>query len=189
MTSENGKTLLTAITDFANILFHLDVPHVFQFTTDMQLHFSCKLKDVDTLVSVFIACTDELSAWMKSNRLKLKCDKTECIWITSAQRQRTFVASTVTVGGASVCPSSGAGNLGVYFKSIKFETAYLQCYQKLLFSAAVTTCCPPFTAIRHPENSAPGIHNMPAGLLQLVGSGTTGLWCQLSTICSECSMF
>ena len=78
---------------------------------DTQLYFSCKLKDVDTLVSAFIACTDELSGWMKSNRLKLNCDKTECIWITTAQRQRTFVASTVTVGGASVCPSSGARNL------------------------------------------------------------------------------
>ena len=35
--------------------------------------------------------------------------------MTTAQRQRTFVASTVTVGGAAVCPSSGALNLGVYF--------------------------------------------------------------------------
>ena len=30
---------------------------------------------------------------------------------------RTFVASTVTVGGASICHLSGARNLGVYFDS------------------------------------------------------------------------
>ena len=68
------------------------------YADDTQLYFSCKPEDVDTLVSSFIACTDELSAWMKSKRLKLNCDKTECTWITTAQRQRTFVASTVTVG-------------------------------------------------------------------------------------------
>ena len=32
---------------------------------DTQLHFSCKPEDVDSLVSVFIACTYELSAEMK----------------------------------------------------------------------------------------------------------------------------
>ena len=45
------------------------------YADDTQLHFSCKPEDVDTLMNEFIACTDELSAWMKSNRLKLNCDK------------------------------------------------------------------------------------------------------------------
>ena len=57
------------------------------YANDMQLYFTCKPEDVDTLVSAFIACTDELSACMKSNRLKLNCDKTECIWIIIAQHQ------------------------------------------------------------------------------------------------------
>ena len=42
-------------------------------------------------------------------------DKTECIWIAAGQRWRSFSAPTVTVGGVSVSPSSGARNLGVYF--------------------------------------------------------------------------
>ena len=124
---------------------------------------------------------------MKSNRLKLNCGKTECIGIITAQRQRTFVASTVTVGGVSVCPSSGACNRSMFWQQITFEAAYLQRYQKLLLSAAATTCCLPCTDVRRPENSAPGIHHMPVGLLQLIASGTTGLWCQSSTICPECS--
>ena len=105
------------------VLYTMDVGSIIKrhdleyhcYADDTQLHFSCKPVDVDTLVSAFIACTDELSAWMKSNRLKLNCNKTECIWITTAQRQRTFVVATVTVCDASVCPSGGACNLEVYF--------------------------------------------------------------------------
>ena len=81
------------------------------------------------------------------------------------------------------CTQSGC----IFWQPIKFETAYLQCYKKLLFSAAATVCHSPFTAVRRPENSVPGIHHVPAGLLQLVDSGTTGLWCQSSTIFPECS--
>ena len=107
------------------VLYTMDVGSIIKrhdlenhcYADDMQQYFSCKLEDVDMLVSAFIACTDELIAWMKSNSLKLNLNKTECIWIAIAQRQRTFVASTVTVGGASICPSSGARNLGVYFDS------------------------------------------------------------------------
>ena len=54
---------------------------------------------------------------MKSNRLKLNCDKTECMWIMSQQRTRTLSVPDLTVGGIVVKPSSGARNLGVFFDS------------------------------------------------------------------------
>ena len=81
------------------------------YTDDTQLHVSCKPEDVITLAKAFTACTDELTAWMRSNKLKLNCDKTECIWIATGQRWRTFSAPTVTVGGVSVSSSSGVRNL------------------------------------------------------------------------------
>ena len=84
------------------------------YADDTQQRFSCKPKDVITLAKAFTACTDELTAWMRSNKLKLNCDKPECIWIATGQRWRSFSAPTVTVGGVSVSPSSGARNLGVY---------------------------------------------------------------------------
>ena len=107
------------------VLYTLDVESIIKqhglenhcYASDMQLNISCKPKEVDMLVSAFIAYTDELSAWMKSNRLKVNCDKTECIWITTAQCQRTFAALTVTVGSSSISPSSGACNFGIYFDS------------------------------------------------------------------------
>ena len=85
------------------------------YADDTQLHVSCKPEDVITLAKAFTACTDELTAWMRSNELKLNCDKTECIWIATGQRWRSFSAPTVTVGDVSVSPSSRARNLGVYF--------------------------------------------------------------------------
>ena len=73
----------------------------------------------------------------------------------------------------------------IFWHSIKFEIAYIQRCQKLLFSAAATACFSPFTAVSRPENFAPGIHHVLAGLLQLVASGTTSLWYQSSTICPD----
>ena len=56
------------------------------YADDTQLHFSCKPEDVNTLVKAFTKCTDELTTSMRSNKLKLNCDKTECIWIATGQR-------------------------------------------------------------------------------------------------------
>ena len=119
------------------------------YADDTQVHFSCKPEDVNTLVKAFTACTDDLTALMRSNKLKLNCDKTECIWIANGQRQRSFSAPTVTVGGVAVRSSSGELNLGVYFdKSISFGATYLQRLQKLLFLTATNYACyPPFFAV------------------------------------------
>ena len=35
-------------------------------------------EELDALASAFGACTEELYAWIRSNRLKLNCKKTEC---------------------------------------------------------------------------------------------------------------
>ena len=54
---------------------------------------------------------------MQSNRLKLNADKTECVWVTTRQRQSTFAAPNLTVGGSIIVPSKGARNFGVFFDS------------------------------------------------------------------------
>ena len=63
------------------------------------------------------ACTEELCAWMRSNRLKLNCEKIECMWLCSKQRRKTLSAPALHVGGASIQPTSGARNLSVFFDS------------------------------------------------------------------------
>ena len=60
------------------------------YADDTQIYFYCKPEDAGALAQTFAACTVELFIWMKFNRLKLNCDKTECLWITSSQRNRDF---------------------------------------------------------------------------------------------------
>ena len=143
------------------------------YANDTQLHFSCKPEDVNTLVKAFTACTVELTAWIRSNKLKLNCDKTECIWIATGQRQRLFSTPTVTVGGVSVSSSSGARNLGVYFDnqlSLKQHISNVRksCYFQLQQLRVIRRSLPS-------TNSAPGFRHVPAGLLQLAVSGIAGM--------------
>ena len=51
---------------------------------------------------------------MQSNRLKHNADKTECIWLTTWQRQSPFAASNLTVGGSIIIRTKGTRNLGVF---------------------------------------------------------------------------
>ena len=84
------------------------------YADDTQIYYYCKSEDPGALAHTFAACNDELCAWMKSNRLKLNCDKTECIWIRYSQRSRDFTPS-LSVGGIVVKPTTGARNLDVLF--------------------------------------------------------------------------
>ena len=153
------------------------------YANDMQLNFSCKPE-----AGPFIAFTYELSAWMKSSRLKLNYEKTDSIWITTAQCQRTFIISTVTVGGtyvcASVCPSCGARNLGVYF--------YSQLNLKQLISNVTKSCYFQLRQLCVVRRSLPS--DVLWTLLQAFvtcrqdycNSLLVGLLAQSSTICPEC---
>jgi len=51
-------------------------------------------------------CVDEVSPWMKSNRLQLNPSKTEVLWCSSARRQHQIPTSPVRIGNTSVLPVS-----------------------------------------------------------------------------------
>ena len=87
------------------------------YADDTQLYFYCMPEELDALASAFGACTEELCAWMWLNRLKLNCEKIECIWLCTKQRQKTLSAPASHVGGATIQPTSGARNLVVFFDS------------------------------------------------------------------------
>ena len=76
----------------------------------MHIYFYYKLEDAEALAQT--ACTDQLCAW-KSNKLKLNCDKTECLRIRSSERSRDFTVPSLSVGGIVVKTTTGARNLGV----------------------------------------------------------------------------
>ena len=75
--------------------------------------FLMKPEDAGELTQTFAACIDELCAWMKSNRLKLNCDKTECLWIMFSQQSRDFMVPSLSVGEIVVKLTSGERNLDV----------------------------------------------------------------------------
>ena len=70
------------------------------YADNTQLYFYCMPEELDALAGAIGACTEELSAWMRSNRLKLNCEKTECMWLSAKQRRKTLSAPAPHVGGA-----------------------------------------------------------------------------------------
>ena len=60
------------------------------------------------------ACVDDLSEWMKANRLQLNHSKTEVLWCSSARRQHQIPTAPVRIGNTSVLPVPSVRNLGVY---------------------------------------------------------------------------
>ena len=75
------------------------------------VYFYCKPEEVNSLTLKFSACIYDLCGWIQSNRLKVNADKIECVWVTTRQRQSTFTAPNLTVGGSIIVPTKGAPNL------------------------------------------------------------------------------
>jgi len=59
-------------------------------------------------------CIDEVSAWMKANRLQLNPAKTEVLWCAWSRRQHQIPTGPVRVGDALVSPVTAARDLGVF---------------------------------------------------------------------------
>ena len=87
------------------------------YTVATQLYFYCTLEELDSLATANGACTEELHARMRSNRLKLNCKKSEYMWLCTKQHGKTLSAPALHVGSATIQPTSGARNLGLFFGS------------------------------------------------------------------------
>lgn len=88
------------------------------YADDTQIYFFCPKDHKSVLVTRFANCIHDVEQWMCSNRLKLNCDKTELVWISSGHvspSNSPSTLSTITIGNNAVIPSKGARNLGLYF--------------------------------------------------------------------------
>ena len=54
-------------------------------------------------------------AWMQQNMLKLNCDKTEFLVVSTPQLQRIVANSSLTFAGTTIHPTASARSLGVEF--------------------------------------------------------------------------
>jgi len=110
-------------------------PHV--YTDDTQIYGSCNPADVDILRERVSVRVDDLSAWMRANRLQLNPTKTEVLWCSSARRQHQIPTTPVHIGNMHVLPVSSVGDLGSISTPDLTMTAHV--------AATVRTC---FVALR-----------------------------------------
>jgi hypothetical protein len=87
------------------------------------------------------ACLSDISAWMKSNMLKLNQDKTELIIFTTKQRTKDFVS----FDGHIVNEASVVKNLGVLFdKTLTMEkqvsSVSKSCFLQIRINRAAVFC-------------------------------------------------
>jgi len=88
-----------------------------QYADDSQIYGSCPPVATSSLSTDISLAVDNISSWMRSNRLQLNADKTEMMWCASARRQSQLPRCPMSVAGASVEPVSAVRDLGIYIDS------------------------------------------------------------------------
>lgn len=91
---------------------HQLTPHL--YADDTQIYGSCRPADASGLAQKMSICIDEVSLWMKANRLQLNQAKTEVVWFASSRRQHQIPSDPVRVGSTHVFPAPTVRDLGVY---------------------------------------------------------------------------
>jgi len=86
-------------------------PHL--YADDTQIQGSCRPVSADQLQSTLSSCLDEVSDWMRSNRLQLNTAKTEILWCSTTRRQNHLPPAAVRVGENHVLPSTTVRDLGI----------------------------------------------------------------------------
>ena len=82
--------------DVAKIADKHGVP-VHSYADDTQLYTSCSAPDWSSAADRLLRCIEDVDRWMSSNRLKLNADKTQFIWLGSAQMLQKVSAWHTTI--------------------------------------------------------------------------------------------
>jgi hypothetical protein len=69
-----------------------------QYADDTQIYGACSPSDVGLFSSKVSECVDDISSWMRSNRLQLNLDKTEFMWCTTGRRQHRLPITALMIG-------------------------------------------------------------------------------------------
>ena len=84
---------------------------------DTQIYSFCQSSDVNGLAGRVSACFDEVSSWMRANRLQVNPSKAEVLWCASGRRKHQIPTSPVHIGSTYVLPVSSVPDLGVHIDS------------------------------------------------------------------------
>ena len=94
-----------------------------------------------------LACVEEVSMWMRSNRLQLNPAKTEVLWLSSSRMQFNIPQSAFSVGNNVISSSPVVRDLGIYLDSGLTMTAHI--------SKTVSNCFAALRQIRSVRRSLP----------------------------------
>ena len=107
--------LLERVTVLGPILFLLYVAHLLKlikrhqlvphaYADDIQIYGFYRPSSVNCLADRVSACNEEVSSWMRSNRLQVNPLKTEVLWCSSSRRHHQIPTSPVRIGSTYVLP-------------------------------------------------------------------------------------
>jgi len=71
-------------------------PHL--YADDTPIQGSCRPDCVHSLQSTLSDCLDDVSDWMRSDRLQLNTPKTEILWCSTSRRRHLLPTTAVRVG-------------------------------------------------------------------------------------------
>ena len=91
--------------------------HPHAYADDSQIYGFCRPSNTTSLVDSISGCVDDVSLWMRSNRLQLNPAKTEVLWCSSSRRQHQIPTEPVRIGTANISPVSSVRDLGVHIDS------------------------------------------------------------------------
>ena len=83
------------------------------YADDLQVYCHLSPGEEHVALQRFRSCSDAVSRWMSSYRLKLNPSKTELIWLHSSRRNPGFIQNDIELFGNSITPVRVVRNLGV----------------------------------------------------------------------------
>ena len=83
------------------------------YADDLQVYCHLSPGEEHIALQRFRSCSDSVSRWMTSNRLKLNPSKAELIWLHSSIRNPGFIQNDIELFGNFITPVRVVRNLGV----------------------------------------------------------------------------
>jgi len=85
------------------------------YADDPQICGSCRPSAIPELQTCISACIDEVTRWMRSNRLQLNSSKTVILWLATSRRLHQLPRTPLPVGADFVVPSAVGRDFGISY--------------------------------------------------------------------------
>ena len=109
--------------------------HPHAYADDSQIYGFCRPSETDSLQERLSGCVDDVSSWMRANRLQLNPSKTEVLWCASSRRQHQIPTQPLRIGDSGISPVSSVRDLGVYVDSDVTMTVHVTATVRACFAA------------------------------------------------------